>query len=87
MEMERTMQQMLQQLLANQVEMKAHQARMEAKIDAYRKADREALNEIGPGMDTRNKKMMAGLSWKDGGYRFQGKPRGNGIHNGTSGSP
>jgi hypothetical protein len=42
MEMQQTMQQMLQQLLANQAEIKANQARMEAdKI-----ADRECMKQM-----------------------------------------
>jgi hypothetical protein len=41
MEMEGTVQQMLEPLLANQEKAKADQARMEAKIEANRQRDRE----------------------------------------------
>jgi hypothetical protein len=86
MEAERTMQQMIQQLLARMEEMntnmdayQAAQARMETKLDASRK-------KMTAMFDAHHERIKS-LSWIDGGHGFQGKPRGNGICNGASGGP
>jgi hypothetical protein len=66
-------QEMMEFLLA---EMKADQARTEAKLVASHKKMMAML-------DVHHEKIMASL--KDGGYGFQGNPRGNEICNGASG--
>jgi hypothetical protein len=89
MEMERTMQQMMELLLARMnasmkeqtqemtARMYANQTEMNAKMDANHKKMMTML-------DAHHERTMA-LSWEDGGHGFEGNPRENGICNEASG--